>query len=75
MKNRLVAILLAFFLGLIGVHHFYLGNTGRGVLYLILFFTGIGTILNMFLVFFDFLGLCFMSDASFNKKYNKIAIA
>lgn len=37
-KNRIVAILLAWFLGCLGVHQFYLGNTGKGVLYLVLSF-------------------------------------
>ena len=35
-KNRVVAILLAWFLGLLGIHHFYLGNSGKGALYLVL---------------------------------------
>lgn len=35
-KNRVVAILLAWFLGLLGIHQFYLGNTGKGATYLVL---------------------------------------
>lgn len=35
-KNRVVAILLAWFLGLLGIHQFYLGNSGKGVTYLVL---------------------------------------
>lgn len=34
-KNKLVAALLAFFLGLLGAHKFYLGQTGWGVVYLL----------------------------------------
>ena len=41
MKNKTVAILLAFFLGGIGVHKFYLGNAMLGVVYLLLCWTGI----------------------------------
>ncbi len=34
-KDQLVALLLCIFLGLLGVHRFYLGYTGMGVLYLL----------------------------------------
>lgn len=44
-KDKTSAALLAIFLGFIGAHHFYLGNTGRGILYLLLSWTLIpGTI-------------------------------
>lgn len=33
-KSRLVTLLLAVFVGGFGVHHFYVGNTGKGVLYI-----------------------------------------
>ena len=33
-KSRLVALLLCFFLGVLGVHRFYAGKVGSGVLYL-----------------------------------------
>ncbi len=33
-KSKLVAALLAFFLGAFGVHHFYLGNSKKGFIYL-----------------------------------------
>ncbi|HTM57146.1 MAG TPA: TM2 domain-containing protein [Candidatus Udaeobacter sp.] len=31
-KSRLVALLLCFFLGIIGVHRFYVGKNGTGIL-------------------------------------------
>ena len=36
-KSRLAAALLAFFLGGLGIHRFYVGKVGTGILYL---FTG-----------------------------------
>ncbi len=35
-KSKVVAALLAFFLGAIGIHNFYLGYTGRGIAQLLL---------------------------------------
>jgi TM2 domain-containing membrane protein YozV len=36
-KSRLVAFLLCFFIGYLGIHRFYVGKTGTGILW---FFTG-----------------------------------
>ena len=38
-KSRVTAALLAFFLGGLGGHQFYLGNTVKGLLYLVLCWT------------------------------------
>jgi hypothetical protein len=40
-KDELAGVLLAFFLGGFGAHHFYLRRNGLGVLYLVFFWTGI----------------------------------
>lgn len=66
MKNKTVTILLAFFLGGLGVHRFYLGQTGKGILYLIFCWTFIPSLIALF----DFFGFIFMSESSFNQKYN-----
>ena len=66
MKNKTTAIILAFFLGGIGVHKFYLGSTGAGVLYLLFCWTGIPSLI----AFVEMIMLAVMSDVEFNIKYN-----
>lgn len=41
-KDKTVAILLALFLGGLGIHHFYLGNTLRGIVSILLCFFTLG---------------------------------
>ncbi|MCE9525753.1 MAG: TM2 domain-containing protein [Planctomycetales bacterium] len=67
-KNKMVAALLAFFLGAFGVHHFYLGSTTAGIVCIAVTWLtcGIGGILP----FIEFIMLLVMSDADFNAKYN-----
>lgn len=66
MKSKTTAALLAFFLGGFGIHKFYLGNTGTGIVYLIFCWTGIPAII----AFVEFILLLVMSDTEFNAKYN-----
>jgi TM2 domain-containing membrane protein YozV len=40
-KSKLASSLLAIFLGWLGIHKFYLGDTKMGVIYLIFFWTAI----------------------------------
>lgn len=65
-KSRIAAALLAFFLGGLGVHRFYLGNIGLGFLYLIFCWTFIPSII----AFIEFIVFLVMSDDEFNRKYN-----
>ena len=44
-KNKTIAALLAFFLGGIGIHKFYLGDSGSGLMYLLFCWTFIPAIL------------------------------
>jgi TM2 domain-containing membrane protein YozV len=64
-KNRIVAALLALFLGGFGVHRFYLGRSGSGVLYLLFFWTFIPAILALI----EFVRLLLMSEETFHQKY------
>ncbi len=45
MKNKTTAGILAILLGSIGVHRFYMGHTVPGIVYLLLCWTGIPSIL------------------------------
>jgi TM2 domain-containing membrane protein YozV len=40
-KDEIAGVLFAIFLGGFGIHHFYLGRTGLGILYLAFCWTGI----------------------------------
>ncbi|MCX7862217.1 MAG: TM2 domain-containing protein [Bacteroidales bacterium] len=41
--NQIIAILLCFFLGFLGIHSFYLGNKKKGIIQLVMFLVGILT--------------------------------
>lgn len=64
-KSRMVAALLALFLGGWGVHHYYLGSTMAGVVTLVLCagVCGVMPIVEAIMLFM-------MSDADFDAKYN-----
>lgn len=66
MKNKMTAGLLALFVGGFGVHKFYLGQTGIGVVYLLFCWTGIPGII----AFIEAIIILTMSDDDFNAKYN-----
>ena len=66
MRNRLVALILTFFAGALGIHKFYLGENFAGIMYFLFSWTLIPGIL----AFFEFLGLAFMTDEAFDRKFN-----
>lgn len=67
MKDKNSAGLLAFFLGGLGVHRFYLRQTGLGFLYLLFCWTFIPTIVAII----DAIIFWTMDMSKFNDKYNK----
>lgn len=64
-KNKIVAGLLALFLGGFGIHKFYLGRVGLGIVYLLFCWTGIPTII----AFIEGILYFCMSEEKFIKKY------
>jgi len=66
MKDKNVAAILALMMGGIGVHKFYLGRIGAGVMYLLFSLTFIPAILGVI----DFFVLALMDKDEFDRKYN-----
>ena len=64
-KSKTTAALLAFFLGGAGVHKFYLGSWGWGLVYLVFIWTYIPALLGLI----DFIMLLTMSKEKFDVKY------
>ena len=65
-KTKNAALLWCFFLGGIGAHHFYLGNTVRGLLYLLFVWTYIPIVLALI----DFILIACTNLEKFDRKYN-----
>jgi TM2 domain-containing membrane protein YozV len=68
-KNKIVAALLAFFLGWAGAHHFYLGSNVAGIICIAATWLtcGIGGILYLI----ECVMLLIMPDAEFDARYNQ----
>ncbi|MFP7254689.1 TM2 domain-containing protein [Terribacillus goriensis] len=67
MKNKIVAGLLGILLGNLGIHKFYLGQIGMGILYVVFCWTAIPGIIGLIE------GVIYLvkSDEDFNAKYNR----
>lgn len=65
-KNKIVAALLAIFLGGFGIHKFYLAKPFQGVFYLLFCWTGIPSII----AFIEGILYLIQSNEKFSKKYN-----
>ncbi|GAX88348.1 conserved hypothetical protein [Lebetimonas natsushimae] len=75
-KSKIVAFLLAFFLGGFGVHKFYLGCTKEGIIMLVIFLlgfilAGIPSFIIAVIAFIESLIYIFKSDKEFEETYVK----
>ena len=68
-RSKIVAALLAFFLGIFGVHRFYLGRIGSGIVMLLLTCTIVGMAVTGVWALVDMLRYLFMSDREFAFRY------
>lgn len=64
-KDRTTAAILALLLGGLGTHHFYLGNTGRGIIYLVF----IWTLIPPLVAFVEGIIYLLKSDEEFQQEY------
>lgn len=75
-KSKIIALLLALFLGEWGAHKFYLGDTTKGVIMLVIGFIGLFTFFPLLITglwsLVDFIRICTMSEAELNSKYNSV---
>lgn len=71
-KSQFLAIILCLFLGLLGIHDFYMGNNGRGVakllIILLLGWLYIGFFINAFWCLCDFIVILSKDDKCFREE-------
>ncbi|WP_448664415.1 TM2 domain-containing protein [Sphingomonas sp. CJ20] len=68
-RNKYVAAVLAFFLGVLGIHRFYLGRTGSGIVMLLLSITVVGLLVTSIWALVDMVRYLVMSDREFAYRY------
>jgi len=73
-KNKIVAALLAFFLGSLGIHKFYLGKNGAGLIMLLVSIFGaillfIPTFIIGLIAFIEFIIYLVTPDDEFERRY------
>jgi TM2 domain-containing membrane protein YozV len=71
MRSRTLAALLALFGGIFGLHFFYLGRIGLGIMSTVFTFTGAMMPVAAIIGVVNFFKLLGMSDEEFNKRYNR----
>lgn len=75
-KNRYVAAILAFFLGGLGIHEFYIDNKGKGIMLLLFCLVGgvitygISSAICWIIALVDMIKFLMMTDEEFSNRYN-----
>ena len=70
-RNKLVAALLALLVGPLGIHRFYLGRVGSGIVMLLLSCTVIGLLVSVPWALIDVIRYLVMSHAEFAERYTR----
>lgn len=68
-RNKYIAALIAFLIGPLGIHRFYLGRTGSGIAMVVLSCTVIGLLVTVPWAFIDMIRYLIMSDRDFAERY------
>ena len=68
-RNKHVAAVMAFVVGTLGIHRFYLGRTGSGIVMLVLSITVVGLIISAPWALIDMIRYLMMSDEEFAARY------
>jgi TM2 domain-containing membrane protein YozV len=68
-RNKYIAALIAFFIGPLGIHRFYLGRTGSGIAMVVLSCTLVGLLVTIPWAFVDMIRYLIMSDREFAERY------
>lgn len=71
-RNKYVAAVLAFFLGVLGIHRFYLGRTGSAITMLVLTCTIVGMLVTGVWAIVDMVRYLIMSDEEFAHRYARL---
>lgn len=67
-KKKSVAIILAILFGIFGVHKFYLGSWGWGIIYILFTWTYLPILIGIA----EGIGFAFMETGKFNQRYNEL---
>ena len=68
-RNKYIAAVIAFLVGPLGIHRFYLGRMGSGIAMLVLSCTLIGLLVTVPWAFIDMIRYLVMSDREFEARY------